>query len=68
MGLCNERAIMGRSTGISRTSSNTPLYMSQLTVNLTTSSSVIDQEVQCVYRNTANIEMIVGSETIEITG
>ena len=68
MGLCNDRAIMGRSTGISRTSSNTPVYMSQLTVNLATSSSVIDQEVQCVYRNTANIERIIGAATIEIAG
>ena len=59
---------MGRSTEITRTSSNTPVYMSQLTVNLATSSSVIGQEIQCVYRNTVNVEMIVGSATIEITG
>ena len=67
-GLCNDGAIMGRSTGITRSSSNTPVYMSQLTVNLATSSSVIGQEIQCVYRNIANDEVIVGSATIEIAG
>ena len=59
---------MGRSTGITRTSSNTPVYMSQLTVNLAASSSMIGQEIQCVYRNIANIERIVGSATTEIAG
>ena len=68
MGLCNDGAIMGCSTGITRTSSNTPVYMSQLTVNLATSSSVIGQAVQCVYRNTANVERTVGSATIGIAG
>ena len=69
MGLCNDGAIMGHSAGITRSSSNTPIYMSQLTVNLATSSSVmIDQEIQCVYHNTANVERIVGSATIEIAG
>jgi hypothetical protein len=68
MGLCNDGAIMGRSTGITRSSSNSPVYMAQLTVNLTASSNVIGQEIQCIYRNTANFERTVGSATIEITG
>ena len=68
MGLCNDGAIMGRSTGITRSSSNTLVYMSQLTVNLATSSSVIGQDIQCVYRNTANVERTIGSATIEIAG
>ena len=59
---------MGHSTGITRTSSNTPVYMSQLIINLATSSSVIGQEIQCVYRNTANVETIIGLATIEIAG
>jgi hypothetical protein len=68
MGLCNDGAIMGRSMGITRSSSNSLVYMSQLTVNLTASLSVIGQEIQCVYRNTANVETIIGSATIGITG
>ena len=59
---------MGRSTGFTRSSSNTPVYMSQLIINLATSSNVIGQEIQCVYRSTANIERIVGSAIIEIAG
>ena len=70
MGLCNDGAIMGRSTGITRSSSNPPIYMSQLIVNLATSSSVIGQDIQteCVYRNTANVERTVGLARIEIEG
>jgi hypothetical protein len=59
---------MGRSTGTTRSSSNSLVYMSQLTINLTASSNMIGQEVQCVYRNTANVERTIGSATTEIAG
>ena len=68
MGLCNDGAIMGRSIGTTTSSSNSPVYMSQLTVDLRASSSVIGQAVECVYRNTAGVERTIGSATIEITG
>ena len=68
MGLCNDGAIIGRSLGISSNSLNNPIYMSQLMVNLTASSNVIGQTVECVYRNINGMETTIGSATIEITG
>ena len=68
MGSCNEGVIVGHSLGITMSTSNNPIYMSQLTVNLTASSRVIGQEIQCVYRNIAGIERTLGSATIEIAG
>ena len=68
MGSCNEGAIVGHSLGITTSTSNCPIYMSQLTANLTASSRVIGQEIQCVYRNIAGVERTVGSATIAIAG
>ena len=59
---------MGHSIGTTTSHSNNPVYMSQLMINLTASSSVIGQTIQCIYRNTVGVEMIIGSATIEIAG
>ena len=65
MGLCNDGAIIGRSLGTVTSSS---LYMSQLTINLTASLSVIGQTIECVYRTYGGVETAIGSATIEIAG
>ena len=67
-GLCNDGAIIGQSLGISRDSSNNPVYMSQLMINLTATSHVLGQTVECVYLDPNGVETTIGSTTIEITG
>ena len=42
--------------------------MSQLTINLTASPSVIGQTIECVYRTIGGVETAIGSTTIEIAG
>ena len=68
MGTCNDGAIRGSSLGISSNSLNNYIYMSQLMINLTASSNVVGQTVECVYRNPAGMETTIGSTTIEIAG
>ena len=65
MGLCNDGAVLGQSLGITTGGS---VYMSQLTINLTASSSVIGQTIECVYRNIDGVETTIGRATIEIAG
>ena len=45
------------------------IFTSQLTVNLTASSSnLIGKTVECVYRNANGVETTVGSATIQLSG
>ena len=65
MGLCNDGAVVGRSLG---TTTNGLVYMSQLTINLTASSSVIGQTIECVHRSIDGVETTIGRATIDIAG
>ena len=66
MGLCNGGAIMGHSLGISTDGMGNSVYMSQLMVNLT--ASVIDQSVECVYRNAVGMDTLIASTNIQLEG
>ena len=65
MGLCNDGTVVGRSLGITTSGS---VYMSQLMINLTASSSVTGQTIECVYRSIGGVETTIGRATIEIAG
>ena len=68
MGPCNDGAIVGRSLGISINNLNNPVYISQLTINLTAASNIVGQTVECIYRDPSGVETTIGSTTIDIAG
>ena len=68
MGQCNSGAIIGQSLGTGTNSLGNTVYMSQLTINLTASPSVISQTIECVHRNPSGMDTLVGSIMLEITG
>ena len=65
MGTCNNGVIAGHSVGVS---SDNSIYTSQLKIDLASSPSLVGRTVQCVYRNTQNVEVTIGSVTIQLTG
>ena len=65
MGTCNNGVIAGRSVGVS---SDNSIYTSQLKIDLASSPNLVGRTVQCVYRNTQNVDITVGSVTIQLTG
>lgn len=67
MGLCNDGVIVGRSLGVSTDSLNNTVFMSQLIINLTSTSNVVGQTVECVYLIGAE-ETIIGSTIVDIAG
>ena len=68
MKLCNDGVIVGQSLGISTNSMGNTVYMSQLMVNVTASSSTIGRTVECVHRSPDGMDTLIGSTTLEITG
>lgn len=68
IGLCNDGVIIGHSLGVDTNSLSNPIYISQLTINLTAAPSVVGQTVECVYRNPGGIDTLIGSTVITIMG